>query len=100
MRTYSAHFLSPAQEYLDALPEADRGTIAADIDVMRSGDLATPYTKQLKGPICELISGHHRLTYFVTDGAIYFVRGFRKKSGKTPRKEIEYAQDIYKRAKR
>jgi len=93
---YEALFLSPAQEYLDGLGEADRGTLAADIDAMRAGDLATPYTKRLRGPIRELISGHHRLTYFVSGRVIYFVRGFRKKSAKTPRREIEYAERIYR----
>lgn len=54
------------------------------------------HTKQLKGPIRELISGHHRITYFRLKDTFYFIRGFRKKSAKTPRREVEYAEKIFK----
>lgn len=91
--------MSRAKEYLDGLDESDRGTIAADIDLMRAGDLATPYTKKLRGPIRELISGPHRLTYFLIKSAIYFASGFMKKSGKTPKGEIDYAEKIHKNLK-
>ena len=97
--TYTAHFLSPAKEYIESIDDADKGAIAADIDIMRGGDLQTPHTKQLKGPIRELISGHHRITYFVNGRSLYFVRGFRKKTSKTPKREIDYAEHVYKQMK-
>ena len=95
----SAQFLSPAKDYIATLPESDQGIIAADIDAMRSGDFESVSTKQLRGPIRELIVGYHRLTYFNIKDQLYFVRGFRKKSRKTPKKEIDYAEKIYKMIK-
>ncbi len=91
----NAQFLSPAKDYIATLSESDQGIIAADIDMMRSGDFELVNTKQLRGPIRELIAGHHRLTYFSIGDQLYFVRGFRKKSRKTPKKEIDYAEKIY-----
>jgi len=94
-----AHFLSPAKDYIDGLNSADRGAIAADIDAMQAGDLGLPLTKQLKGPIREIISGFHRITYFIDAHNIYFIRGFRKKTNKAPVREITYAEKIYKQLK-
>lgn len=70
--------------------------IDGDTEVMRQGKESLVKTKQLRGPIRELIVGKHRITYFTLDTTIYFVRGFRKKSAKTPRSEIEYAHQVYK----
>ncbi len=51
---------------------------------------------QLRGPVRELIVGHQRLTYFGLDSVLYFVRGFRKKTAKTPKSQIDYAEKVYK----
>ena len=91
-----AQFLGPANDYIAILSASDQGLIAADIDAMMSGDFESVSTKQLRGSIRELIVGHHRLTYFSVGNQLYFVRGFRKKSRKTPKKEIDYAEKIYK----
>ena len=98
-RIFISLFLSPAKEYIDGLLPSDQGTIAANIEVMREGDFESVNTKQLKGQVRELIVGNHRLTYFGISNILYFVRGFRKKSRKTPLKEIEYAEKIYKATK-
>lgn len=74
----------------------DQAIVAVQIEYMCLGDFESVRTKQLRGPIRELISGHHRLTYFGLDSMLYFVRGFRKKTAKTPREEIDYAEKIYK----
>ncbi|MBI4093560.1 type II toxin-antitoxin system RelE/ParE family toxin [Candidatus Kaiserbacteria bacterium] len=66
---------------------------------MRNGEIGAVHTKQLRDPIRELIAGDHRFTYFQLDHMLYFVRGFRKKSRKTPPKEIDYAMSIYKSIK-
>ena len=63
---------------------------------MRSGDFESVRTKQLRGSVRELIVGHHRLTYFQLDSVLYFVRGFQKKTAKTPKSEINYAEKVYK----
>ena len=89
-------FLSFAMEYIGSIPETDRATIAAHVECMRSGDFDSVRTKQLRGPIRELIVGHHRLTYFEFESVLYFVRGFRKKTAKAPKSEIDYAEKVYK----
>jgi|SRR3989344_3730966 len=95
----NARFLNPAAEYIGSLPVSDQASIAANIVCMRSGDFTAVRTKQLKGAVRELIVGHHRLTYFLLVNTLYFVRGFRKKTAKAPRAEIEYAEKIYKTMK-
>ena len=95
MATLLLRILEPAKIYIETLSEADKGAIAADMDAMTSGEFDAVNTKQLRGPIRELISGHHRISYFKLEPFLCFVRGFRKKTGKTPKKEIEYAASIH-----
>ena len=92
---YRALVLESARRYIDNLSESAQGAIRADIDAMKFGDFNSVYTKTLKGKIRELIVGRHRISYFVIRGVLYFVRGFPKKSAKTPKKEIEYAEQVY-----
>ena len=89
-------FLSSVAEYIGSVPETGQATIAVHVECMRSGDFESVHTKQLRGPIRELIVGHHRLTYFELGSALYFVRGFRKKTTKAPKSEIDYAEKVYK----
>lgn len=95
-KNFSPLILEDASEYIQSLDEANQGTIYADIEAMKEGDFDSVYTKQLRGKIRELIVGNHRITYFLIKSYIYFVRGFMKKTGKTPKKEIEYAEKIFK----
>jgi len=89
-------FLNYATEYIGSVSETDQAIIAAHVECMRSGDFESVRTKQLRGPIRELIVGHHRLTYFEFGSGLYFVRGFRKKTAKAPKSEIDYAEKVYK----
>ncbi len=98
-KRHRVQFLEPATEYISSIPEADQAAVAAHISYMSSGDLESVQTKQLRGHIRELIVGHHRLTYFQLDSVLYFVRGFRKKTAKAPKSEIDYAEKIYKMLK-
>jgi len=91
-----ARILDPADRYLKGLPSADQVKIAAAITLLLGNEAAAVRIKQLKDAVRELISGRHRVTYFKFGDALYFVRGFRKKTQKTPRKEIEYAESTYK----
>ncbi len=93
---YQTQFLDPALKYLGSIPAADQAIIAAHVAYMRWGDFESVRTKQLHGPIRELIVGHHRLTYFGLGSVLYFIRGFRKKTNKTPKSEIEFAEKVYK----
>jgi len=88
-------FLEPAQRYLKHLSNAEQAQVDADTNAMLKGEESRVKTKQLRGPIRELIVGNHRITYFALGEFLYFVRGFRKKSTKTPKSEIEYAEKIY-----
>lgn len=90
-----ALFLERAKTYLDSIPDADRGAIYRDIEALTTGDMTGVYTKPLKSPTRELISGHHRIPYFKLGDTLYFVSGFRKKSTKTPKREIEYVHRIF-----
>jgi phage-related protein len=87
--------LESAQAYIDSLSESEQGAIRADINAMELGSFDSVYTKILKGKIRELIVGRHRISYFTIGSMLYFVRGFPKKSAKTPKKEIEYAEQVY-----
>jgi phage-related protein len=93
---YRVLFLSRAREYIDQLSYTEQAILAADVEIMRRGDIGLVYTKQLRGPIRELISGNHRLVYFFLEHTIRFVDGFRKKSAKTPKSKIDFAEKIYK----
>ena len=93
---HKVQFLNHAAEYIGSVPETDQAAIAAHIEHMRSGDFESVHTKQLRHSVRELIVGHHRLTYFQLDSVLYFVRGFRKKTAKTPKSEIDYAEKVYK----
>lgn len=94
-RPLRIRFLKPAERYLKSLLNTERAMIDADTDAMANRE-GSVRTKQLRGPVRELIAGNHRLTYFVLDETIYFVRGFRKKTAKTPTQEIRYAEQVYK----
>ena len=91
---HDLRILAPAKKYLAALPSREHAAALDEITALHAGDIPVR-TKQLRGPIRELIVGYHRFTYFKIASALYFVRGFRKKSRKTPRSEIEYAEKIY-----
>lgn len=94
-KPFSIQFLDTAAKYTGSISIADQATLAAHLGFIRLGDFGSVRTKQLRGPIRELIVGHHRLTYFRLGMVLYFVRGFRKKTAKTPKSEIEYAEKIY-----
>jgi phage-related protein len=74
--------------------------IAADMRKMADGNFSAVHTKKLAGPVRELIVGHHRIPYFLVSSVIYFVSGFQKKTAKTPKAEIAYAQKAYQAFKK
>ena len=88
------HTLDPARKYLRGLSGKEHAALLEEIQALGNGD-PTARTKQLRGPVRELILGHHRLTYFKIDVHLFVVRGFRKKTRKTPLPEIEYAERMY-----
>ena len=95
-KRYQTAYHDSVTDFLRGLSLKDRSNIEGDVDVMQIGDLHSPRIKTLRGPIKELIVKEYRILFFIHEYIIYFVRAFRKKSMKTPRKEIEYAERIYK----
>lgn len=92
----SIRVLSRAADYIGKLSETEEATLGAQIKTMAQGETGLVHTKQLDGPIRELILGNHRITYFVIKHTLYFVEGFRKKSKKTPKNKIDFAKKVYK----
>ena len=93
---FHIRILAPANTYIESLSKSERGDILAGIGTLRGERAPSVRTKQLRGPVRELIVGNHRVTYFRLETTLYFVRGFRKKTNKTPRQEIEYAASIFR----
>jgi len=89
-----------AREYINSISGVDAGAVKRDVEAILANDLKVISTKQLRGRIRELIVGHHRFTYFKIETTVFFVRGFRKKSAKTPRNEIDYAEKMYRLLKK
>ena len=89
------------EKYLnEEVSDKDRAKIFAGIRMMQVGDYSAVFIKTLRGPIRELIEKFHRLLFFAYDSKIHFVSGFRKKSAKTPKKELEFAEQVYKQVKK
>ena len=88
--------LEAVKKYIAEISHSERGSILRDIDALCSNEAKNVHTRQLRGKIRELKVGPHRITYFELGGILYFVNGFRKKSKKAPKREIEYAEHVYK----
>lgn len=82
--------------FIHSFPTDEQLKIGAAIDLMKEGDFGYVYVKTLKGPIKELIVKNRRFIFCIENNIIYFLRAFTKKSAKTPKKEIEMAERIYK----
>jgi len=96
MEYLQVSILATAEGYFATLPTEEQIKISADITRMQFGQFESVYTKQLKGAVRELLVTHHRILYFIIDNRLYVVSGFRKKTSKTPKAKIEYAEKIYK----
>ncbi len=95
-KRYQTIYHDSVKDFFNELSSKDRAKVEGNVNVMQNGDLRSPRTKTLRGPIKELIVKDYRILFFIHEHIIYFVRAFRKKSMKTPRKEIEYVEQIYK----
>ncbi|MBI5400670.1 MAG: type II toxin-antitoxin system RelE/ParE family toxin [Candidatus Yonathbacteria bacterium] len=89
-------FLDVVSVFIQKLPSAIQAKVAANVAMLCAGDFASVYVKQLDGPICELIVKQYRFIFFRKGTMIYMVGAFRKKSTKTPMREIKHAVDIFK----
>lgn len=85
------------RDYIESLPEKERAKAKALIDHLSEKVVLTePHAKKISGypGLYELRPGNHRLFYCYHEGVIVLLHAFRKKSDKTPPREIETA---YKR---
>ena len=90
----------PVSEFIDALPVGTQAKIFRLIDLLARYHvlLKEPYTKQIKGKLRELrvvdAMGKIRVLYFAYTGKRFILlHGFVKKTGKTPRRDIDIAEN-------
>lgn len=84
----------PAWEYVQSLPSSEQAAMLRILDMLRDFGvmLKRPYAAQIEGNLWELRAGAGRLFYCAYSGRRFIIlHGFRKKSQKAPRKEIEAA---------
>ncbi len=92
---YHAIRFDSVTEFLEELPRNDAAKILAGVSKLEQGDFQSSYIKTLRGPLKELIVKQYRVIFFIHEHSIFLVCAFRKKSKKTPRGEIEYAEHVY-----
>lgn len=95
MLTYRIHFLERVSDFIGALVNKDKAKVLARIAMMKT-HFDSVETKMLKAPIKELKVSNYRLIFFIEGSDIYFIHGFVKKTQKTPKQEITYAEKVYK----
>lgn len=95
-KPFKAVFLDKVKKHINSLSLSDQAIVAAHVQSLAEGRYDLIYTKTLKSPICELVVRQFRLLYFVIEETIYMVSIFRKKTQKTPKREIQQAEKIYK----
>ncbi len=95
---FQAFLFDEVQAFTKSLSKSDRGKIFAAITTLQTGDSRSVHVKTLRGPIRELIIKQYRLIFFTAHHTLYFASAFVKKSQKTPRREIDRVENIYKQA--
>jgi phage-related protein len=88
---------SSVLEFINELPVEDQAKVRKDLRLLRQFgvELSMPYAKPLSGhkPLWELRPGAIRLIYFAyTNRRFILLHAFRKKSQKTPAREIATAE--------
>jgi phage-related protein len=95
-RIFKMVTLGAAHDFLISLEEMHRSKIASCLIAIRNRRFNTVHVKTLKGKIKELIVNEFRVVFFIEVNTVYVVRGFVKKSSKTPLGEIEQAEKAYR----
>ena len=84
----------PVREYIDSLTEGEQSKARALIDHLSEKRVLTePQAKKMGGysGLYELRPGKHRIFYCYQGGEIVLLHAYRKKSKKTPPREIDTA---------
>jgi phage-related protein len=81
-------------QFVETLTDIDQGRIAGYLDLFRQYQFTLPskYLKKLDKNLWELRPGNIRLLLGKVGSRIIVVNGLKKKSQKTPKKEIETAK--------
>ncbi|MFH1170220.1 MAG: type II toxin-antitoxin system RelE/ParE family toxin [Candidatus Vogelbacteria bacterium] len=93
---YEVRIFRKVTKFVDGLTHTDRVKVTANIKIMEMGGFDSVYIKTLRGAVKELIIKKHRFVFFVHEHTIYLVSAFIKKTQKTPPREINNAEKIYK----
>ena len=94
---YTVLFLDSVNKMINSIPEIDRAKVAVAMLAIKEGNFQAIETKILKTPIRELKVKVYRFVFFIDKQIIYFIHAFIKQSTKTLKKEINYAEKIYKK---
>ncbi len=81
------------------MSEIDRAKVTAAITAMKEGNFQLVETKTLRTPIRELKIKKYRFAFFIQKEIIYFIHVFIKQSAKTPKREVDYAEKVYRKIK-
>ena len=88
-------FISIVRDFIETIPEEDRGKIKCATDIMELGNFDSLYIKTIRTPIKELIIKKYRFIFFINKNEIWFIGAFTKKTAKTPKNEVENAKRLY-----
>lgn len=82
------------KEFLKTLSETDQGRVQGYIELFEQNGFILPgqYLKKIEGDIWELRPGKIRLLIGKAGTRMVVVNSFKKKTQKTPRKEIDTAK--------
>ena len=85
----------PAYEFIESVGAPTHAAVLRVLDLLQEygPQLSMPYARHVEGDLWELRAGAARLFYFLHAGRRFIVlHGYRKKSSKTPKKELATAQ--------
>ncbi len=88
--------LDDTSDFLSTLSKEDRAKIDGQLASLASRQTEGLVIKSLKGKIQELIVRQYRIVFFRIADIGYVVDIFRKKSKKTPKRNLERAEKIYR----
>lgn len=90
------------KEFLETLPKLDQGRIPGFIELFEQNGFTLPsrYLKKLESNLWELRPGNIRLLLGQAGSNFIVVNAFKKKTQKTPRREIETAKGRLKEYQR
>lgn len=92
----NAVIMENVTEIIDSSDGYDQEKIYSTIRSLEKGDFETAYVKNVQYPIRELRVRDYRFLFFIELNSIYFVRGFRKRTPKTPPHEIDMAMKMHR----